>query len=109
MVAKKQDAAATRPPASSPQQREHQLISLATDLAERQLNEGTASAQVISHFLKMGSERERLERAKMEFETELLKARTDNLANAGKMEELTERALAAFRQYAGQDDGTDNA
>ncbi len=105
MAARKQQAAAVSRPAYSPQEREFQLISLATDEAERQMREGTASAQVITHFLKAGSERERLERAKMEYETELLKARTDNLANAGKMEELTERALKAFRQYSGQDTG----
>jgi len=107
MAAKKSEAAARRP-ASTPLQREQQLIALATDEAERQMREGTASAQVISHFLKMGSEREQLERQKMAYETELLKARTDNLTNVGRMEELTEKALKAFRQYSGQDFGDED-
>lgn len=103
MAAKKtQTSTAVRPPAKSPQEREHQLISLATDLAEQQLRDGTASAQVTTHFLKMGSERERIERVRMEYEVELLKARTENLTNAGHLEQLTKEALKAFRQYAGQ-------
>lgn len=103
MAAKKAEQPQRRP-ATTPAGRENQLIALATDLAETQLIEGTASAQVISHFLKMGSERERLERQRMEYETELLKARTDNIASMGRMEELTEKALKAFRSYVGASD-----
>lgn len=36
-------------PALTPEARENQLISLASDLAEKQLREGTASSQVITH------------------------------------------------------------
>lgn len=53
----------SRPPALSPDQKENELISLAVDLAERQLREGTASSQVIAHYLKLGSSRERLEKS----------------------------------------------
>lgn len=79
-----------------------QLIALATDLAEQRLRDGTASAQEITHFLKMGSPREQQERQKMEYESMLLQARADNITSMGRMEELTDKALRAFRQYAGQ-------
>ena len=42
-------------PALTPEARENQMISLAVDLAEKQLMEGTASSQVITHYLKLGS------------------------------------------------------
>jgi hypothetical protein len=95
-------------PALTPQGRENQLIALATDLAEKQLRDGTASAQVISHYIKMGSPREQQERRKMDFEEKLLQARTDNLAAVGRMEELVGDALKAFRQYAGHPDVDDD-
>ena len=63
-------------PALTPESRENQLISLAVDLAERQLQEGTASSQVITHYLKLGSTRERQEKEKLEEEIKLLRART---------------------------------
>ena len=58
-------------PALTPEARENQLISLAVDLAEKQLQEGTASSQVITHYLKLGSMRERLEREKLEEENKI--------------------------------------
>ena len=91
-----------RRPASTPERREHQLISLAVDLAERQLSDGTASAQVISHFLKLGSTRERLEQERLTQENELLKAKVDQLASAKRVEELYASALNAMRTYSGQ-------
>jgi hypothetical protein len=77
------------------------MVSLAVDLAEKQLMEGTASAQVISHYLKLGSTRERLEQDRLEQENELLKARVDAMASAKKVEELYAQALNAMRSYAG--------
>ena len=67
--------AKSRRPAMSPDARENQMINLAVDLAEKQLEEGTASSQVITHFLKLGSSKERLEREKLEEENKLLKQR----------------------------------
>lgn len=92
-----------RPPASTPENRENQLISLAVDLAERQLADGTASAQVISHFLKQASEREKLERERLRHENALLMAKADSIASAKRIEELYESALNAMRTYSGQD------
>lgn len=89
-------------PATSPEGRENQLIALATDLAESRLREGTASAQEIVHFLKMGSPREQAEREKMAYEAELLRARTDAVTSGRDMGELLDRAMKAFRGYSGQ-------
>jgi hypothetical protein len=93
-----------RPPATSFEGRENQMVSLAVELAERQLREGTASAQVISHYLKLGSTRERLEQERLEQENELLKARVEAMASAKRVEELYTQALNAMRSYAGLED-----
>lgn len=92
-----------RPPATTPEGRENQMVALAVDLAEQQLREGTASAQVISHFLKLGSTREKLEQDRLEQENQLLRARVDAMASAKKVEELYSQALDAMRSYAGLD------
>lgn len=94
-------------PAMSPEAREKQLIALAMDRAEEQLLDGTASSQVITHFLKLGSERERMEREKLEEENKLLKAKTKALEDASDTAERYERAIKAFRGYAGVDDNAD--
>lgn len=91
-----------RAPASTPEIREHQLISLAVDLAEKQLSEGTASSQVITHYLKLASTKETLEKEKLRQENELLKARTDSLKSAKNVELLYKEALAAMRTYSGR-------
>ena len=90
-------------PAITPEAREDQLICLATDLAERQLREGTASSQVISHYLKLGSTRERLERERLEVENEMLRAKTESLQSSKKVENLYMQALNAMRRYSGQE------
>lgn len=77
------------------------MIELADQLAERQLREGTASAQVITHYLKLGSSRERLEQEKLALETELVKAKTEAIAGQQRQEELYKEALAAMRAYSG--------
>jgi hypothetical protein len=92
-----------RPPALSPEARENQLIALAVDLAEEQLSNGTASSQVITHYLKLGTTRERLEQQKLAHENELLKARTQQIADGQKLQDLYAGAIAAMRVYAGQD------
>lgn len=91
-------------PATSPQDNENRLVSLATELAERQLIDGTASAQVISHFLKLGSSREQLEQERLSRENLLLDAKVEQLASAKRVEELYADALSAMRSYVGQDE-----
>lgn len=94
-------------PALTPEARENQLISLAVDLAEKQLIEGTASSQVISHYLKLGSTKERLEKEKLEEENKLLRAKTEALQSAKRIEELYASAISAMRKYSGRDDSDD--
>jgi len=91
-----------RPPATTPEGRENQLIALATDLAEKQLSEGTASAQVVTHYLKLGSTRERLEQDKLEQENDLLRAKVEAMASVQRLEALYETALNAMRSYSGE-------
>lgn len=105
MAASRQPAEARRPrrpPATTPEARENQLINSAIELAERQLQEGTASSQVITHFLKLATTRERLEQEKLARENELLRARSEALASNGRMEELYSNAIDAMRMYGGQ-------
>lgn len=94
-----------RRPATTPEGSETRLISLAVDLAEKQLVSGIASSQVITHLLKLGSTRERLEQEKLKNENLLLSAKVDALASAKRVEELFEKAIAVMRVYTGQDDG----
>jgi hypothetical protein len=92
-----------RRPATSEEGRESQLVSLAIDLAEKQLSEGTASSQVMTHYLKLGSSREKLEQQRLLAENELLRGKVDALASAKRVEELYSSALNAMRTYAGQE------
>jgi hypothetical protein len=78
------------------------MVSLAIDLAERQLEDGTASAQVISHYLKLGSSREQLEQERLRSENELQRAKIESLASQKRVEELYAEALNAMRTYSGQ-------
>lgn len=92
----------TMRPALTPEAREGQLISLATDLAEQQLRDGTASSQVITHYLKLGSTRERLEHELKMKELELMQAKTEQIKSTQRSEELMKQAINAFRDYAGR-------
>jgi hypothetical protein len=83
--------------------REAQLIALAVNLAEKQLRDGTASAQVISHYLKKSSPREELELERLAAENRLLVAKVDSLKAAVDGDQLAAKALAAMRAYSGQD------
>jgi hypothetical protein len=92
-----------RRPATTPEARENQLIAAAVDLAERQLNDGTASAQVTTFYLKLGSSREKLEQEKLSLENELLVVKAESIASAVRVEEMYKTALDAMRSYAGQE------
>lgn len=88
-------------PAISIESRENQLISMAIDLAEKQFLEGTASSQVITHFLKLGTTKAQLEKAKLEYDTMLVKAKTDSIQSQQRQEELFEHAIKAMKEYSG--------
>lgn len=94
-------------PALTPEAREDQLISLAIDLAEQQLRDGTASSQVITHYLKLGSTKERIEREILEEQKKLMEAKTETLKSAQRIEELYTNALNAMRDYGDKSDDID--
>ncbi len=94
-------------PATTPEGRENQLIALAVDCAEEQLRNGTASSQVICHYLKLGSTRERLEKEMLEKKVELMTAQKESLDASQRIEELYSKALDAMRLYSGNG-GTDD-
>lgn len=97
--------AETRPvrPPLSPEAVEGQMISMAMDLARQQLQDGTASSQVITHFLKLGSMRERLETEILEKQRDLVAAKTEQLKSQKRVEEMYAEALKAMRRYSGSD------
>lgn len=95
-------------PALTPEARENQLISLAVDLAEQQLRDGTASSQVITHYLKLGSTKERIEKEILERQKELIEAKTQSLQSAKRIEELYAEALDAMRDYRGSGGSKDD-
>jgi len=90
-------------PALTPEARENQLIYLAIDLAEQQLRDGTASSQVITHYLKLGSSKDRLEKEILEKQKDLITAKTEALQSSKRIEELYADAITAMRQYGGHD------
>jgi hypothetical protein len=92
-----------RPPATTPDEREIQLIEAAVDLAEKQLRSGEASAQVITHYLKLGSSRERLEQERLKGEVNLMKTKQELMASEKRTEQLMIDALNAMRGYTGAD------
>jgi len=95
-------------PAKTVEARETELIGMAVDLAAEQLSAGTASSQVITHFLKLGTMRAKLEMEKLQQENKLLEAKTEALASTKRIEELYKEALDAMRSYQGQElDGGD--
>ena len=91
-----------RRPALTPEARENQMVALAMDLAERQLLEGTASSQVITHYLKIGSTEQKRRMEHLERENELLRAKTENLETAKRIEDLYAEAIDAFKIYRGE-------
>lgn len=94
---------ARRPPGKSVEAREKQLIDLAINLAEKQLEDGTASPSVVTHFLKLATVREQLEREGLEQENTLKRARTDAIESATRVEALYSEAMDAIRGYRGTD------
>ena len=96
-----QDSTRRRPPATTPEARENQLISLAVDLAEKQLREGTASSQVVTHYLKRSSMKEKIEQEILEKQKELIIAKTEAIKAGKRMEELYNAALNAMKMYSG--------
>ena len=88
-------------PALTPEARENQLIALAVDLVQQRLLDGSASSQETTHFLKLGSMKNQLEMEKLREENKLLKAKTESIQSAKRVEELYTEAINAMRRYSG--------
>lgn len=95
--------------ATTPEARENQLISLAVDVAEQQMRQGTVSSQVLSHYLKLGSTRERIEQEKLMREVQLMEKKADTMDSAKKIEDLYEGAIRAMRSYSGTEEPVDGS
>lgn len=95
-------------PALSAEAREGQMISLAMDLVEQRLRNGTASSQETVHFLRLGSEREKLEREKLRAENIKLKAQAEALESQARTEELFVEAIEAMKRYSGAGSGSND-
>ncbi len=93
-----------KPPAKTVEAREQQLIAMAVDLAETQLLKGTASSQVITHYLKLGSTKEKLEKEILESQNELMKAKTEAIKSQKNIEKLYTKALEVMSIYRGGSD-----
>lgn len=100
-----QAAGRKRPPARTPEDREKQLIASAVDLVERQIAEGTVSSQVLTHYVRMASTRNRLEEQKLRLETERLRVQNDDVLRAREREEDYAEVLKALQTYRGEDAG----
>lgn len=96
-----------KPPAKTPEAREQQLISLATDVAEQQMIDGTASSQVITHFLKLATTKAELEKEKLRRENKLLEVKAESYESQKNIEALYKEAIDAMKTYGGLDTSDD--
>lgn len=96
-----------RRPATTPEDRENQLIAMAYDAAEERILNGTASSQEIVHFLRLGSTKEKIEKDILERQKDLITAKTEALKAAQRMEEVYENAIRAMKLYSGDEDDDD--
>ena len=92
----------TPPPALTDEGREKRIISMAYDLVEQRLKDGTASASETTAILKLGTQREKLEREKLQAEVNFTRSKSEALAQAQKIEELMTEAISAFKRYSGE-------
>lgn len=102
-VAKRSSSPRTRTPLT-PEARENQMISLAMDLAEEQLRNGTASSQLITEFVKRGSTKARIEKELLEKQRDLAAAKAESIKAGDRLEELMKEATKAMRRYQGVDE-----
>lgn len=94
-------------PAITPEARESRMVSLAMDLAEKQMMDGSASSQIITYYLKLGSSLSKLEAEKLKYETALLEVKTKSIESNDRLEKVYNDAIKAMRSYSGHDDEDD--
>lgn len=90
-----------QPRATTIESREEELIALAVDLAEQQLRDGTASSQVITHYLKLGSSKDRLEKEILAEQKKLVVAKTESISASKESDLKYVEAINAMRRYSG--------
>jgi hypothetical protein len=100
---------APRSPARTPQEQENVLIDAAIDLAHRQIQDGTASSMVITHFLKLASSRERLEQERLRHEIALAETKRKEIESSMHIGELMEQAIIAMSKYTGNTPAIEDA
>lgn len=96
-------------PAINPEARENQMIALAMDLVEQRLRDGTASSQETTHFLKLATNKSRLENEMMEKQNELISAKTESIRAEKERENLFKEAIEAMKKYGGHGGGSDES
>jgi hypothetical protein len=72
------------------------------------MEDGTASAQVITHYLKLGSTRERLEQQRLAHENALLEAKREALLSQQRIEDGYKQVIVALRSYNGYGEDADD-
>ena len=96
-------------PARTKEAREQQLENLAMNLAEEKLRNGTASSQIICHFLNLATEKAELDREKVRADVKLQNAKVDAIESQKQTEEMYAKAIAAMQRYQGHmDDSYDD-
>lgn len=109
LVSSSESDSRTQQPALTVEDRENQMIALAVNLAEQQLRDGTASAQVITHYLKLATTRERIEKEILERQKELIEAKTEAYHSAAKAEVSYQEVIDALRKYGGLNESGQNS
>lgn len=108
-VTEKKPAVRKDPPALTIESRENQMIALAVDEAENRIRSGKASDSLLIHYLKLGTTKNQLEKAKLEAESELARAKVESIQQQAKTEETYAEAIKAMRIYTGQGEDDDYA
>lgn len=88
----------TTPPLSD-KDHEAKLISLTLQMAEQQLIDGTASSQVMTHFLRLGSIRSKVELEKLRLENNLLTEKIQSEKMGQQLKEMFQDVMESLRDY----------
>lgn len=91
-------------PAITPEAREQQMIAKAERLAEQKLEDGTASPQIIVHYLRLGTTRALLEQELLKTKNDLMTAQAEAVRAQAQLETMFNDAVKVFTKYSGQDE-----
>lgn len=83
------------------------MVNLAYSAVQKRIEDGTASAMELVHFLKIGTTEHELQMRLLEAENELRAAKKAELESRQNVEELYKNALAAMRSYRGAPEDDD--